>query len=315
MKKLFLLTLSLLLSVISYGQGVNIGVLVPDEDVDGISASVYKTIGNKIERMIHQCGGTSVNSGGLLMIPEIEFLEDNKIEGGMRKIYAVEVEIIVKCIQYSSRTTFGSVTWTVKGNGYSRSEAVKNAVNKLSVTDRKFNSCYEDIRKRVNSYYVSNKNALFAKAKSLVAQQQYEEAMAVLYEYPEGVDGYTTAQANITAAYKAYQNANCSKVLMEAKAKFATKDYNGAAALIAEIDATSSCASEAAALSTQIRKQINADERAERQMQLEQDKMQLEQSRINASVEKERIKAVSNIVSAYCNRKVTYNTLIVNRWW
>lgn len=307
--------ISMIGSLISYGQGVNIGVLVPESDVDGVSASVFKTIGNKVERMIHQAGGTSVNSGGILMIPEIEFIEDNKIEGGMRKIYDVEVEIIVKCIQYSNKTTFGSVSWELKGNGYSRSEAVKNAVNKLNIDDAKFKNCYADIKKKINSYYVSNKSAIFARAKSLAAQQQYEEAMAVLYEYPEGADGYESAQENIRSIFKAYQNANCSKLLLEAKAKFATKDYYGASALISEIDATSSCASEASSLSAQIRKQINADEQAQRQMEIHKDKMQLEHHKVNASVEKERIKAVSNIVSAYYKRRVTYNTVIVNRWW
>lgn len=309
MKRVCFILICIFSGMFVSAQGLNLGVIVPDETIDGVDAKSYKSLGTKLERMVTACGATSVNSGNLVLFPVVNFISDNLIEGGMRNIYSCEFELTVKAVSLSNNTTFGSVTWPLKGKGYSKSEAVREGFGKLNQNDGRFASFFSEIRQKIEKYYISNRSSLIAKAKTLATQKQYEEAISLLYEYPSGIAGYNEVQTTLGNIYKQYQTANCSQILQEARAKYATQDYETAAALISDIDATSSCASDAKNLSNQIRQKINSDQAAERAQALEE-------RRITASVEKTRINAISNMVSAYYKRRprVTYNTIIVRRW-
>jgi len=309
MRILFCILSALFVSITTSAQGLNLGVVVPNETTNGIDTNAFRLLSTRLERMITNQGATSINSGNNVLFPVINFISDDMIEGGMRNIYSVNFELTVKAVSLSSNTTFGSITWELKGKGYSKSEAVKEGFGKLPINDPRFASFFTEIRPKIENYYVRNRSSLIAQAKTLATQKQYEEAMSLLYEYPIGISGYTEVQGALSSIYKQYQNANCSQILQEARAKFAIQDYEAASALITDIDATSSCASEAKTLSNQIRQKINNDQAAERAQELEE-------RRISASVEKERIKAVSNIVSSYYKSRprVTYNTIVVRRW-
>lgn len=309
MKKIIFILAFIITGTYVSAQGLNLGVIVPEETYDGVDAKSYKSLGSKLERMVTECGATSINSGNFVLFPVINFISDDLIEGGMRNIYSCEYELTVKAVSLSNNMTFGSCTWLLKGKGYKKSDAVREGFNKLATKDSKFAAFFSDIRKKIEDYYIKNRSSLIAKAKTLATQKQYEEAISLLYEYPSGIAGYNEVQTTIGNIYKQYQTANCSQILQEARAKFATQDYETAAALISDIDATSSCASEAKALSNQIRQKINSDQAAERAQALEE-------RRIAASVEKTRIQAISNMVSSYYKNRprVTYNTVIVRRW-
>lgn len=309
MKKI-LFTLSFLMFCLYLSaQGLNLGVIVPDETVDDVDAKTYKSLGTKLEKMITTCGATSVNSGNIVLFPVITFIGDNLIEGGMRNLYSVEYELTVKAVSIRNNTTFGSVTWHLSGEGYSKSEAVRKGLNKLNTNDPRFSSFFYDVRRKIELYYISSQKAIIAQAKTLATRKQYSEAISILYEYPSEISGYKEVQTTLRSIYKQFQTSNCSQILQEARAKFAIQDYETASALIADIDATSSCASDAKNLSNQIRQKLNSEQAAERAQALEE-------KRIAASVEKTRINAISNIVSSYYKSRprVTYNTIILRRW-
>ena len=309
MKNIIIFLLCVCNSLFIAAQGLNLGVIVPEESVDGIDVKSFKTLGTKLERMVTSCGATSVNSGNVVLFPMVNFISDDLIEGGMRNIYSTEFELTVKAVSLKNNTNFGSITWLLKGKGYSKSEAVREGFNKLRTNDSRFATFFDNIREKIEAYYISNRSALISQAKVLATQKQYEEAISLLYEYPSGIAGYNDVQTAISNIYKQYQTDNCSQILQEARAKFATQDYETAAVLIAEIDATSSCATEAKNLSNQIRQKINSDKAAERAQILEEHK-------IAASVEKARINAISNMVSSYYKNRprVTYNTVILRHW-
>lgn len=289
-------------------QGVNLGVVVPEQTTNEVNTNVWKSLGTRLERMIAANDGTALNSGNIVLFPVLNFISDDLIEGGMRNVNSVEMELTVKCVSMNSNTTFGSTTWTLTGKGYGKSQAVQEAFNKLRVNDPQFTTFYKSVRPKVEQYYAKNRSSLVAKAKSLAAQDQYEEALALLYDYPQGASGYNEVQTTCSSIYKQYLKANCSKVIQQARAKFAVQEYEEAAAILSDVDATSGCASEAKTLSDQIRAQINSQQKAERQQELEK-------ARISANVEKARVKAVSNIVTAYYKSRprVNYN-VVVHRW-
>lgn len=290
-------------------QGLNIGLIMPEEAVDGVAPDAFRTLNNKLERMITNSGSSAVNSGNIVIFPELNFNNDDIIEGGMRNIYSVGIELTAKVVSLSSNTVFGSISWDIKGKGYSKTEAVKEGFGKLVATDPKFKAVFDEIKDKICKYYISNKKAMLTQAKTLAAQQQYEEAIALLYEYPSGIDGYEEVQKALTGIFRQYQSANCAQALQEARALFAVQDYDAAAAIIADIDATSSCAAEARTLSGQIRAQIKSDQATE----FERQKQVLQ---VAADVEKARLNAIAKVATAYYKSrpKVAYNAVIVKRW-
>ena len=273
MKKVIIAFACLISALSLHAQMLNIGVLVPEESIGGIDGKVYASLGLKLERMVNSCGAASANSGNIVIFPVIDITDEKRIEGGMRNVNSVEFELVVKAVSLHNDVTFGSMTWSLKGAGYNKSEAVKDGIGKLYADDRKFSAFFYNIREKIEKYYIVNKNFLMAQAKSLAARKQYGEAIYLLYEYQQGVAGYSDVQQAIENIYKQYQTENCSQILQEAKAQYAIRDYYEAAALIADIDATSSCAPDANALSKKIRQSIDADKEEERNYELTQQKI------------------------------------------
>lgn len=305
-----LIAIFLCVFVPEHAQEINIGVVVPEETMEGINVTTFNSLQTKLERMLNNCGATSVNRSRIVLFPTFNFISDDVIEGGMRNINSVEIELTLKVVSCDTGNIFGSVTYDLKGKGYDRLQAFKDCLNSLRADDSEFKVFYSDIKDKIKRYYVSNKDDMIKQAQSLAVQKKYEEAIALLYEYPTGVDGYAQVQDVISDIYIQYQANNCSKILQQARARFAVQDYATASALLEDMEGSTPCSEEARALSNQIRKQILSEQAKQRAQKLEEKK-------IAASVEKSRIRAVSAVMTAYYQSRprVTYNTIVVRRWW
>lgn len=296
-------------SVFANAQGLNIGVVVPEEMYEGVDAQAYRMLSTRLEKLLTGAGASSDNNGNVVMYPVMNFVSDDMIEGGMRNIYSIDLELTVNVVSLSSNVNFGGLTWNLKGKGYSKSEAAKEAFGKIRTNDPNFTTFYNEVKKKIEKYYVSNRANMLSKAKTLAAQKQYEDAIALLYEYPSGLSGYEQVQAQIASTYKQYAKDNCSKILQQARAEYAVKHYEAAADILETLEGGTPCDGEAKTLSNQILQQINKDEAAARAYNLKKQE-------IGASVEKARLNAVASVASAYYNSRprVTYNTVIVHRW-
>lgn len=309
MKRFVSVLSAIMLCACVAAQGICLGVVVPDEPEDGISKAAFKKLGTRLERLLTNQGAVCVNSSNIVLFPVINIKNNNNciIEGGMRNIYHVEFELTIKCVSMASNTTFGTVTYDCVGDGYDKGEAVSNGFSNIN---KKFGAFYADVKKKVEEYYTANKAALLAKARSLVQQQKYDEAMAILYEFPQGCEGYEEIQKELAGVFRSYQTKNCSQALQAAQSCFATQDYEGAAAILGTIDATSSCSGDVAALQEKIRAKINqdiADQKAEERA----DKDRAER------MEKARLNAVTKVMTSYYNSRprVTYHAVTVHHRW
>ena len=73
MKKIIFILAFIITGTYVSAQGLNLGVIVPEETYDGVDAKSYKSLGSKLERMVTECGATSINSGNLVLFPVINF--------------------------------------------------------------------------------------------------------------------------------------------------------------------------------------------------------------------------------------------------
>ena len=304
-KRQLIICLALIMPIISLAQ-VNITLVVPDE-LDELDSHSFNVLKNRLEQMMSHCGVQSSYDANIVMYPVVTIMEKEVIGGSMEKLFRYNIELTLHVVQPEVNTNFGSTSWNLYGDGFSASKALVSAINRLNRNDQKFIHFVEQIKHKVVNYYVSNRSALISKAKTLASQGQYEEAMGILSAYPQGVAGSAEVDAELLKIYKRYSTANCSQMINQARALYAKQDYDQALAILGDVDATSSCASEAKALETQIGSRIVSEQRREeaRQERAEQREYNLEKARLSAA---------RDIAVAYYKRrqpKITYNSIYI----
>ena len=302
MNKFFLLIIGMLFAVsIKAQNNITVGLVMPKEELDGIQPDAYKLLQSKLEKMLTTYG-VSAYGGDFVMYPTVNVVEENLIEGGIKNFYKVKIDLTLKVANITSKTLFSSESWTLTGTAERmKTAAVKNAFTQLKGNDQHFNTFIKQAKSKIYEYYETNKNAILKKASTLASSGEYEEAVAIMSSYPSQVSGYDEAQTLLHKIYIQYINANAARILNEARAAFATKNYEKAVNIAAQIDPESSHYNEAKSIIEKVRSTINNEQAAANQRTMKA----LE---IAADVQKSRINAVASVARAYYSRRVVnYN--------
>lgn len=304
MSKIILFLFGVLFSLSIKAQNdITIGLVMPEEELDGVKPDAYKLLQSKLEKML-TASGVSAFGGDFVMYPVVNIIEENLIEGGIKNFFKIKIELTLNVANLTSKTLFSSESWPLIGTAERvKSDAVRNAFNQLKGNDPHFKDFVEKTKNKIYEYYESNKNIILAKASSLASSGEYEESIALLVSYPSQVSGFNEAQSLLRKVYLKYINANGARILNEARATFATKNYEQAVNLAAQIDPESSHYSEAKSLIEQVRSTINKEQAAAHQRAMKA----LE---IAADVEKTRINAAASVARAFYSRRVVHYNMI-----
>ncbi len=299
MKKVFLLLALLGCSCFSHAQtdNVYISVAMPSDcTLDSNTKSILK---NKLLQILSAKGVAGTEWSAVIMVPEINVINSNSINGGMRQIMSVELGITLTVRNMITNTVFNTMQIGSKGEGYSDIEAQRSAIKKIDVRNTDYSRFVEATKAKISDYYRDNTTALITNANTLASQQLFDEALALLSTYPESLPGYTKVADAMTSIFKKCQTQYCSQILLSAQAAYSNHDYAEAAELVSMIDAQSSCASQAQTLLGSIKKGM--DKQYSDQIEMEKEKMRSEE-RIKTA----QIRAIKDIAIAYFNRQTTY---------
>ena len=180
---------------------------------------------------------------------------------------------------------------------YSETEAVRSAIKKIM--PEKYADFVRETKDRIVSYYRNNTAALIAKANTLAAQRQYDEALAVLSSYPESLSGYAQVSEVVAAILHKAQTEYCKEILQAAKAAYAIGNFEGAASIASAIDVTGSCGQEASALLDSIRNSVELKHKEQMETERQRTKSQ---ERIATAT----INAARDVAVAYYKRSNKY---------
>lgn len=282
---------------------ITIGLVMPTEEIDGVHPDAYSLLQSKLEKMLTSTGISSFG-GNFIMYPKVNIIEEDLIEGGIKNFFKVKIELSLNVVNWNSKTLFSSESWPLVGTAErTRSAAVKNAFSQLKGSDPHFKAFIEQTKSKIFEYYESNKNAILKNASTLASAGEYEQSIAILSSYPSQVSGYNEAQTLLSKVYSQYINANALRILNESRAAYATKDYELAVNLAAQIDPESSHYNEAKSIINQVRSTVNSEQAVANQRAMKA----LE---IAADVEKNRVNAAASVARAYYNRQViNYNVV------
>ena len=240
MKKLVLLVSMVLATMVTYGQDIVIGVLVPGEE-QGFTVAQSSMLQTRMERLCAMNGVTVVNiPDGFFLYPTIAIVSDELAEGGMKNINTVKAEVTLS-VRRIGGDVVALTSKVLSGAGYSRSQAITSLIQSLNVTEAAFIRFIADAKVAMVNYYQSQCTQILAQAEQFSATRDYKAALAILYSIPVNAPCFTNVSEKISQYYVSYQSQLCKDIEMNVESALATHDYEGAAALLSEIDPSSEC--------------------------------------------------------------------------
>ena len=284
---------------------INIGIIVPQEQ-EIINSDALKLLDTKLKAIANHNGVSCNIWGTFIMYPIVNIISENVVEGGLRNIHIVEIEISLFVRQINNKAEFGNCNVLLNGSGDNLSNAIKNAFTKIDVKSMTYQQFLTDSKTKICKYYITNKSNIIKRANTLANLKRYDEAISLLMLYPETLDGYDDIKQASIDIYLKWQSCVCKQMIVKAESAIAIQDYTTALELLAMIDSESICGGEALRLV----KEINAQLRNKEEKHIEY---------INKIVgmeydlEQRRITAIKEIATNYAKHnqpQITYNQII-----
>lgn len=274
---------------------VCIGVICP-ESLEHFSHSGLQRLSQKITQIATTNGVAAFYDGAFVMYPTLSVYDIQMVEGGMKNIATLKVDLTVNVVQLGTRTLVGSISSTLNGSGFSIEEATANAISDIDAGDKRYVTFISDCKRRIYDYDEKNCKSFILKAKSLASQHMYEEALAQLALYPEDLPSYPQIYEATLEIYKAYQKQQSAQLVQEARSLIAVQDYDGAAQALALVVPDSPSYKESVELIDTIMKNVEKERKEEIQRELKRYES-------DVALEKYRINAAKEVAKAYCSNQ------------
>lgn len=258
-----------------------------------------KILGQKMRAALAGSGIMADGYSGIVVCPSVDVSGKRVVEGGMRSITVFDFLLTVSVMHAGTGAEFGSVSIDLRGEGCSEKEACMSAVRKINPSDKRLADLLKTGSKRVTDYYAKNTNALITMARTKAGMKEYEEALALLAQYPVALPEYGSVAKAMAGIYAKWQADVCGQLVQKAYAAYSTGDCEAAAGLLGEVDMQSPCAEEARRLAADIRSRLDAESAAVLDFMKEQ-------MRTEADIEKQRIKSIENVAKAYYRQRTDY---------
>ena len=299
MKKIYITLFLFLLLCNSFAQSTNdvgkiaLSVVMP-ENVEGLTVSQLSKLETKIAQIVTMSGLSATGyNNNFVIYPKFAINESNIVEGGMQNITVVNAEVSLFIKQVDNNMLFATISKQLKGSGSSKELAITNAISKIPTGDLEFKTFIENGKSKIINYYQTMCSDIIKKADTFVKIQQFEQAFGLLISVPEEASScFNQIQDKAIDAYKAYQTQKCAELIQRAKTTLAGNDYGGALNILAEIDPSASCFSEAQTIAKSAETKVNAEEK-------KQWDFQMKQNNDAVSLEKQRIEAIKEIAVSY----------------
>lgn len=201
---------------------------------------------------------------------------------------------------------FGAYNESIKGDGYTKAKAITKSISKISTSNKEINAFMDEVKNNIIKFYTLNCPRIIGDADAAIKMQQYQKAIGLLYSIPKEVDAcYKNIQEKQIAAYNGYLNQQCTSSITQVKANLAEKNYSTALDILGAINPQSSCYNEALNLIAKVENKITDEE----EKRLQEAKKRRQENR---DIERERLKAMTEIAKAYYNSKpqtIVYKSL------
>ena len=229
---------------------IHLSVVTPSS-MEGLNTSQISRIESKLQKMVTNYGISG--EGYFIIYPTYEIYDESIIEG-MRNINLLEADLNLIVKEVQTGKVYNSYSQTITGDGSSRKKAIDQSISQIETSGPKVEAFLTETKRKIMDYYSSNCDQLYTEAGTMINQERYREAIALLYPVPRGTGDacYNKIQDRLNDAYKGFMNKTCEKNLVKARNAIAENNNKTALEALDEIDPESNCYSSAQKLNQEI---------------------------------------------------------------
>ena len=172
---------------------IDLSAYIDDETAAQLGDNNAAALKNKISKIITRNG--MADAAGLFVVtPTLTITDDGAVDTGMTTLHVLRADLTLSVKNLFEDTVFGSQTISLQANGKSMEACMRSLINKVNVNDARFAKLIGDVQQGIADYYTRQMPKILAKVNSLVAREEYEDAMAALAVIPESVDEYEAVE-------------------------------------------------------------------------------------------------------------------------
>ena len=280
---------------------IDLSAYIDDETAAQLGDNNAAALKNKISKIITRNG--MADAAGLFVVtPTLTITDDGAVVTGMTTLHVLRADLTLSVKNLVEDTVFGSQTISLQANGKSMEACMRSLINKVNVNDARFAKLIGDVQQGIADYYTRQMPKILAKVNSLVAREEYEDAMAALAVIPESVDEYEAVEELKVQVYDKLLAGEVTRAVAQADILVRQGDIDGALALcractpvspnygevirfLNRLDAQAAAA-EAAAMEQELRKMDAEAMRARTQQEAAVEAQSLKAERAESSAKK-----------------------------
>lgn len=260
MKKLPIIILCLLCGILfapAQNNSINFQAMPPVEG--DMSDEVADALKLKVEQILTRNGAAATSIYNAFVVePQLNLLDEMSTEGLVRNVHLIKAELTLIAKNALDGSMYGSIVVPIAGSGKgSKDQTLRSLIANIKVTDTQYTRFIRNARQKIMDHYTQNCGTIMQKAQVMINTGKYEDAIAYLNCVPETTPCYEQAAEAMIQATSLSNTLNCEAQMLVARNHYIKKDYDQALDLLAKIPTSSSCSSDARALTDSIEKYMN----------------------------------------------------------
>ena len=246
----------------NYSQSTDKVSLTPyiDSSVAEITSGASSILSNKLNQIVNQNGLEGNGDARFIITANVVVISKDIVTSAPPSIvYTLDVNLYIGDGYDGNK--FSSYSTTVKGVGQNENKAMIDALKSIRPNNPELQNFVTLGKKKVVAYYNERCDLILKQAKSLEAQNKFEEAIYKLSSIPEASSTcYNKALDAIVPIYKKYVDRDCKLKLQNAMAIWNANQNMDAAnevgMIISEIDPEANCYNDVKAFSNKVAKRV-----------------------------------------------------------
>lgn len=239
---------------------------------------------NKINQMLTANGIASTDLYNNFLVTVIANPVDKQVIAGAPVQIIQELEFTFYIVDAARKVVFSTYSTSSKGVGTSENRSYLDAMKRVNITSSAVAAFLSQGKKEILAYYEAEADNIFAKARSLATQKEYEAAFYELYGMPTECSRYAESITVGNEIYQMYVDYLAQQNLAHARSAWAAQQNSEGAAVagayLSEILPEASCYGEALELYNEIKAKVRED--WEWEMKKYQDGIDLQRQQISA---------------------------------
>lgn len=267
MKRFIFFALLAFFTVRNYAQ-IHITPVV-SSSVEGFTDNEKNIFENRLSSILSQNNMLSkIGDSRFVLVGKID-TESKDVLGTAPTQIAYKLNVTLAVGDGFEGIKFAVETLTAKGVGSTEEKAVLNAIKNINGKSEMIANLMNTGRLRIIDYYNSNFQNIIAKARLLVNNDKFDEAMYSLVVFPEECEGYQQSLDLINEIYMMLLDRQAKEVLKEAQALWAgnpsEENTPKVMEILSQIDSKSNVYSDAQKLMEKIQSSITTKREREYQ--------------------------------------------------